>query len=192
MTKKIQMDSTDNFYEKIKEECKSIFKKKMSDYGTAWRILRLSSLTDQIYIKAQRIRSIQELKNKKVNEGEYSEFIGIINYSIIALIQIDKGITSDPEMSKKEALDLYEKKFSIAKDLMRNKNHDYGEAWKEMRVSSLTDLILQKLLRIKQIENNKGKTIISEGIDANYLDIINYGIFSMIHLNLDKNQLTNS
>ncbi len=192
MTKKIQMDSTDNFYEKIKEECKSIFKKKMSDYGTAWRILRLSSLTDQIYIKAQRIRSIQELKNKKVNEGEYSEFIGIINYSIIALIQIDKGITSDPEMPKKEALDLYEKKFSIAKDLMRNKNHDYGEAWKEMRVSSLTDLILQKLLRIKQIENNKGKTIISEGIDANYLDIINYGIFSMIHLNLDKNQLTNS
>ena len=192
MTKKIQMDSTDNFYEKIKEECKSIFKKKMSDYGTAWRILRLSSLTDQIYIKAQRIRSIQELKNKKVNEGEYSEFIGIINYSIIALIQIDKGITSDPEMPKKEALDLYEKKFSIAKDLMRNKNHDYGEAWKEMRVSSLTDLILQKLLRIKQIENNKGKTIISEGIDANYLDIINYGIFSMIHLNLDKNRLTNS
>ena len=192
MTKKIQMDSTDNFYEKIKEECKSIFKKKMSDYGTAWRILRLSSLTDQIYIKAQRIRSIQELKNKKVNEGEYSEFIGIINYSIIALIQIDKGITSDPEMPKKEALDLYEKKFSIAKDLMRNKNHDYGEAWKEMRVSSLTDLILQKLLRIKQIENNKGKTIISEGIDANYLDIINYGIFSMIHLNLDKNQFTNS
>ena len=192
MTKKIQMDSTDNFYEKIKEECKSIFKKKMSDYGTAWRILRLSSLTDQIYIKAQRIRSIQELKNKKVNEGEYSEFIGIINYSIIALIQIDKGITSDPEMPKKEALDLYEKKFSIAKDLMLNKNHDYGEAWKEMRVSSLTDLILQKLLRIKQIENNKGKTIISEGIDANYLDIINYGIFSMIHLNLDKNRLTNS
>ena len=192
MTKKIQMDSTDNFYEKIKEECKSIFKKKMSDYGNEWRILRLSSLTDQIYIKAQRIRSIQELKNKKVNEGEYSEFIGIINYSIIALIQIDKGITSDPEMPKKEALDLYEKKFSIAKDLMRNKNHDYGEAWKEMRVSSLTDLILKKLLRIKQIENNKGKTIISEGIDANYLDIINYGIFSMIHLNLDKNQLTNS
>ena len=127
MTKKIQMDSTDNFYEKIKEECKSIFKKKMSDYGTAWRILRLSSLTDQIYIKAQRIRSIQELKNKKVNEGEYSEFIGIINYSIIALIQIDKGITSDPEMPKKEALDLYEKKFSIAKDLMRNKNHDRSE-----------------------------------------------------------------
>ena len=192
MTKKIQMDSTDNFYEKIKGECRSIFKKKMSDYGTAWRILRLSSLTDQIFIKAQRIRSLQELKNKKVNEGEYSEFIGIINYSIIALIQIDKGITSDPEMPKKEALDLYEKKFSIAKDLMRNKNHDYGEAWKEMRVSSLTDLILQKLLRIKQIENNKGKTIISEGIDANYLDIINYGIFSMIHLNLDKNQHTNS
>ncbi len=117
MTKKIQMDSTDNFYEKIKEECKSIFKKKMSDYGTAWRILRLSSLTDQIYIKAQRIRSIQELKNKKVNEGEYSEFIGIINYSIIALIQIDKGITSDPEMPKKRGIRPLRKKIFYCKGL---------------------------------------------------------------------------
>tara|TARA_B100000963_G_scaffold353935_1_gene369540 strand:- start:558 stop:1109 length:552 start_codon:yes stop_codon:yes gene_type:complete len=177
------MDSTESLYEKIREECRSVFSKKMTDYGSAWRILRLSSLTDQIFIKAQRIRSIQELGNKKVNEGEYSEFIGIINYSIIALIQIDQGIASDPEMTKKEAIDLYDKNFSIAKSLMLNKNHDYGEAWKEMRVSSLTDLILQKLLRIKQIENNEGKTIISEGIDANYLDIINYGIFSLIHLN---------
>ena len=180
------MDSTQSFYEKIKGECRLVFSKKMPDYGSAWRILRLSSLTDQIFIKAQRIRSIQELENKKINEGEYSEFIGIINYSIIALIQIDKGIASTPEMPKKQALNLYDRKFSIAKNLMLNKNHDYGEAWKDMRVSSLTDLILQKLLRIKQIENNKGKTIMSEGIDSNYLDIINYGVFSLIHLNIDK------
>ena len=185
------MDSTDLFYDKIKEECRMIFEKKMSDYGSAWRILRLSSLTDQIFIKAQRIRSIQELKHKKVDEGEYSEFIGIINYSIIALIQIDKGIASNPEMPTKEALDLYDKYFSIAKNLMLSKNHDYGEAWKDMRVASLTDLILQKILRIKQIEDNHGKTIISEGIDANYLDMINYGIFSLIHLNLNKNKSTN-
>ena len=180
------MNSTKSFYEKVMGECRLIFGKKMSDYGAAWRILRLSSLTDQIFIKAQRIRSIQELKNKKVDEGEYSEFIGIINYSIIALIQIEKGISSTPEMSKKEALALYDNNFFIAKNLMLNKNHDYGEAWKDMRVSSLTDLILQKIMRIKQIEDNKGKTIISEGIDANYLDIINYAIFSLIHLNLNK------
>ena len=185
------MDSTDVFYDKIKEECRMIFEKKMSDYGSAWRILRLSSLTDQIFIKAQRVRSIQELKHKKVDEGEYSEFIGIINYSIIALIQIEKGIASTPEMPKQEALDLYDKNFSIAKNLMLSKNHDYGEAWKDMRVSSLTDLILQKILRIKQIEDNHGKTIISEGIDANYLDMINYGIFSLIHLNLNKNKSAN-
>ena len=180
------MNSTEGLYEKIKQECRLVFEKKMSDYGSAWRILRLSSLTDQIYIKAQRIRSIQELENIKVDEGEYSEFIGIINYSIIALIQIDEGVATSPEMKKKKALGLYDKNFSIAKTLMLNKNHDYGEAWKDMRVSSLTDLILQKILRIKQIEDNKGKTIISEGIDANYLDIINYGVFSLIHLNLSK------
>ena len=185
------MNSTHGYYEKMMEECRMIFGKKMSDYGSAWRILRLSSLTDQIFIKAQRIRSIQELKNKKINEGEYSEFIGIINYSIIALIQIDKGIATTPEMPKQEAFDLYDKNFSIAKNLMLNKNHDYGEAWKDMRVSSLTDLILQKILRIKQIEDNQGKTIISEGIDANYLDIVNYGIFSLIHLNLKKNASAN-
>ena len=179
------MNSTESFYEKIMGECRLIFGKKMSDYGAAWRILRLSSLTDQIFIKAQRIRSIQELKNKKVDEGEYSEFIGIINYSIIALIQIEKGISRSRDV-KKGSIRPLRKKISIAKKLMLNKNHDYGEAWKDMRVSSLTDLILQKIMRIKQIENNKGKTIISEGIDANYLDIINYGIFSLIHLNLNK------
>ena len=180
------MDSTEKYYQKIVKECRLVFEKKMTDYGSAWRILRLPSLTDQIFIKAQRIRSIQELKNKRIDEGEYPEFIGIINYSIIALIQIDKGVSSTPKMPKRTALDLYDKNFSIAKNLMLNKNHDYGEAWKDMRVSSLTDLILQKILRIKQIEDNKGKTIISEGIDANYLDIINYGVFSLIHLKLIK------
>ena len=185
------MDSTEIFYDKIREECRLVFVKKMSDYGSAWRILRLSSLTDQIFIKAQRIRSIQELKIKKIEEGEYSEFIGIINYSIIALIQIEKGVASTPDFSKKEALDHFDKNFNVAKTLMLNKNHDYGEAWKDMRISSLTDLILQKILRIKQIENNKGKTIVSEGIDANYLDIINYGVFSLIHFNLNKQTSAN-
>tara|TARA_B100001939_G_C16749688_1_gene533371 strand:+ start:38 stop:598 length:561 start_codon:yes stop_codon:yes gene_type:complete len=185
------MNSTKRFYQKIIEECRLVFEKKMTDYGSAWRILRLPSLTDQIFIKAQRIRSIQELKNKRIDEGEYPEFIGIINYSIIALIQIEKGVSSTPGMSKRMALDLYDKNFSIAKKLMLNKNHDYGEAWKDMRVSSLTDLILQKILRIKQIEDNQGKTIISEGIDANYLDIINYGIFSLIHLSLNKKTSSN-
>tara|TARA_B100000575_G_scaffold75364_1_gene58825 strand:- start:4405 stop:4974 length:570 start_codon:yes stop_codon:yes gene_type:complete len=185
------MDSTVSLYEKIIEECRLVFSKKMKDYGPSWRILRLSSLTDQIFIKAQRIRSIQELETIKINEGQYSEFIGIINYSIIALIQIDKGIASAPQMQKKEALTLYDKNFIIARSLMEKKNHDYGEAWKDMRVSSLTDLILQKLLRVKQIEDNKGKTIISEGIEANYLDIINYGVFSLIHLKLNKGDSQN-
>ena len=159
-----------------------IFKKKTLDYGTAWRILRSSSLTDQIFIKAQRIRSIQELEDIKVDEGEYSEFIGIINYSIIALIQIDEGVATSPEMKKKKALNLYDKNFAVSKNLMLNKNHDYGEAWKDMRISSLTDLIIQKLLRVKQIEENDGVTIVSEGIEANYHDIVNYAIFALIHL----------
>ena len=148
-------------------------------------------MNQKIFIKAQRIRSIQELKIKKIDEGEYSEFIGIINYSIIALIQIEKGVASTPDISKKEALDHFDKNFIVAKTLMLNKNHDYGEAWKDMRISSLTDLILQKILRIKQIENNKGKTIVSEWIDANYLDIINYGVFSLIHFNLNKQTSAN-
>ena len=152
----------------------------MKDYGSAWRILRLSSLTDQIFIKAQRIRSIQNNIDQKIDEGINSEFIGIINYSIMALIQIDKGIVEQPDINILESLKLYDKKIQITYDLMLKKNHDYGEAWKEMRVSSLTDLILQKLLRVKQIEDNKGKTIISEGIEANYQDIINYSVFALI------------
>jgi hypothetical protein len=154
----------------------------MSDYGSAWRILRLPSLTDQIFIKAQRIRQLQENEVRKVDEGEKSEFIGIINYSIMALIQLEKGIADQPDLSTEDATILYDKHSVFTKDLMMNKNHDYGEAWRDMRVSSLTDLILQKLLRVKQIEDNKGKTIVSEGIDANYQDMINYAVFAMIHL----------
>jgi hypothetical protein len=155
----------------------------MSDYGSAWRILRLPSLTDQIFIKAQRIRQLQENDVRKVDEDEKSEFIGIINYSIMALIQLELGVVENPDLSLEEATELYDKHILITKELMENKNHDYGEAWRDMRVSSLTDLIIQKLLRVKQIEDNKGKTLVSEGIDANYQDMINYAVFAMIHLN---------
>ncbi|MBB5269414.1 hypothetical protein HNQ90_002994 [Algibacter amylolyticus] len=177
------MQDTSKQYDAVIDTCKSLFIKKMSDYGSAWRILRLPSLTDQIFIKAQRIRGLQQNEVQKVDEGQESEFIGIINYCIMALIQLDKGVVEQPDMSTEEATALYTEKAAITKQLMENKNHDYGEAWREMRVSSLTDLILQKLLRVKQIEDNKGKTLVSEGIDANYQDMINYSIFAMIHLN---------
>ena len=154
----------------------------MTDYGSAWRILRLTSLTDQIFIKAQRIRGLQTNKERKVDEGQISEFIGIINYSIMSLIQIEKGIVESPDLNLDQALKLYDNQLSVTKSLMENKNHDYGEAWREMRVSSLTDLIIQKILRIKQIEDNKGKTLVCEGIDANYQDMINYSVFALIHL----------
>jgi hypothetical protein len=152
----------------------------MKDYGSAWRILRLPSLTDQIFIKAQRIRSLQENDVRKIDEDETGEFIGIINYSIMALIQLDKGVADQPDLNVEDATKLYDEKVQLTKTLMEAKNHDYGEAWREMRVSSLTDLILQKLLRVKQIEDNKGKTLVSEGIDANYQVMINYAIFALI------------
>jgi len=167
-------------YDKIIQTCRSLFENKMSDYGSAWRILRLPSLTDQIFIKAQRIRQLQENEVSKVDEDETSEFIGIINYSIMALIQLEIGVAKEPDLELAESLKYYDHHIDITKALMENKNHDYGEAWREMRVSSLTDLILQKLLRVKQIEDNKGKTIVSEGIDANYQDMINYAIFALI------------
>jgi hypothetical protein len=154
----------------------------MKDYGSAWRILRLPSLTDQIFIKAQRIRGLQQNEERKVDEGEGNEFIGIINYSIMALIQLDKGVVETPDLSLEEAVVLFDDKIGVTKQLMMDKNHDYGEAWRDMRVSSLTDLIIQKLLRVKQIEDNSGKTLVSEGIDANYQDMINYAVFAMIHL----------
>ena len=169
-------------YDEIISNCRQLFIRKMNDYGSAWRILRLSSLTDQIFIKAQRIRSLQEHSIRKVDENESSEFIGIINYSIIALIQMEKGTADHADMTVEEAARHYDKKIAETKALMQDKNHDYGEAWRDMRISSLTDLILQKLLRIKQIEDNQGKTLVSEGIDANYQDIINYAVFALILL----------
>ena len=177
------MQDTSKQYDAVIDTCKSLFIKKMSDYGSAWRILRLPSLTDQIFIKAQRVRGLQQNDVRKVDEGEVSEFIGIINYSVMALIQLEKGVVEQPDLTTKEATELYEKHVAITKKLMEDKNHDYGEAWRDMRVSSLTDLILQKLLRVKQIEDNKGKTLVSEGIDANYQDMVNYAVFALIHLN---------
>lgn len=174
------MSNTSQEYDKIVDHCRSLFINKMSDYGSAWRILRLPSLTDQIFIKAQRIRSLQQNEVRKIDEDEAGEFIGIINYSVMALIQLELGVVEQPDLKLAEATRLYDEKIQLTKTLMENKNHDYGEAWREMRVSSLTDLILQKLLRVKQIENNQGKTIVSEGIDANYQDMINYSIFALI------------
>jgi hypothetical protein len=173
-------ETTSAEYDKVIAVCRQLFINKMADYGSAWRILRLPSLTDQIFIKAQRIRSLQENAVRKIDEDETGEFIGIINYSIMALIAIDLGVADQPDLDVAEATRLYDEKVHITKTLMENKNHDYGEAWRDMRVSSLTDLILQKLLRVKQIEDNKGKTIVSEGIDANYQDMINYSVFALI------------
>ncbi|TDE28539.1 MULTISPECIES: DUF1599 domain-containing protein [Flavobacterium] len=174
------MKNTSKEYDTVIATCRALFINKMKDYGCAWRILRLPSLTDQIYIKAQRIRSLQENEVRKIDEDETGEFIGIINYSIMALIQLELGVVDQPDLGVAKATELYDAKVKLTKELMEDKNHDYGEAWRDMRVSSLTDLILQKLLRVKQIEDNKGKTLVSEGIDANYQDMINYSIFALI------------
>lgn len=174
------MTNTSQQYDSIIERCRTLFNNKMQDYGSAWRILRLPSLTDQIFIKAQRIRSLQTNDIRKVDEDERSEFVGIINYAVMALIQLELGVVDQPDLDAQKAVALYDEKIATTKQLMEAKNHDYGEAWREMRVSSLTDLILQKLLRVKQIEDNKGKTIVSEGIDANYQDMINYAVFALI------------
>jgi hypothetical protein len=174
------MKNTSQEYDKVISVCQDLYEKKMTDYGSAWRILRLPSLTDQIFIKAQRIRSLQENEVRKVDEDETGEFIGIINYCVMALIQLELGVADQPDLGVAKAVELYEAKIALTKKLMEDKNHDYGEAWREMRVSSLTDLILQKLLRVKQIEDNQGKTIVSEGIDANYQDMINYSVFALI------------
>ena len=176
------MNDTSSQFDLVIKKCQSLFEKKTKDYGTAWRILRLPSLTDQIYIKAQRIRGLQTNEVQKIQENQESEFIGIINYAVMALIQIDKGIAEQPDLDKKEACDLYAEKVQECKQLMMDKNHDYGEAWRDMRVSSLTDLIIQKLLRVKQIEDNQGQTLVSEGIDANYQEMLNYAVFALIHL----------
>jgi hypothetical protein len=175
-----EMSNTSQEYDKVIAICRQLYINKMKDYGSAWRILRLPSLTDQIFIKAQRIRSLQQNDIRKVDEDESGEFIGIINYSIMALIQLDLGVVEQPDLDLAKATELYDAKVALTKSLMEAKNHDYGEAWRDMRVSSLTDLILQKLLRVKQIEDNQGKTIVSEGIDANYQDMINYSVFALI------------
>jgi len=177
------MQNTSTQYDAAIKLCKDIFLKKMKDYGTAWRNLRPTSLTDQIFIKAQRIKSIEEKGTQKEGDDIKGEYIGIINYCIISLIQLE--LENDPrmELPYEEVENLYNKYAAQTKKLMEDKNHDYGEAWRDMRISSLTDLILMKIFRVKQIEDNKGKTIISEGVDANYMDMLNYSVFALIRLN---------
>jgi len=177
------MQNTSQQYDEAISQCKDIFLKKMKDYGTAWRNLRPTSLTDQIFIKAQRIKSIEEKGTQKIVDDIRGEYIGIINYCIIALIQLDLAEDTRVELPYAEVEALYNKHIGITKKLMLDKNHDYGEAWRDMRLSSLTDLILMKIFRVKQIEDNKGQTIISEGVDANYMDMINYSVFALIKLN---------
>jgi hypothetical protein len=177
-------NNTTEEYKAVIKVCKELFLKKTKDYGTAWRILRLSSITDQIYIKAQRIRSIQEKGTQLVADDINGEFIGIINYCIIALMQLDLTETDLMEIPFEEVETLYEKHYQETFNLLLAKNHDYGEAWREMRVSSITDIVLMKLFRVKQIEDNQGKTIVSEGVGANYQDMINYSVFALIKLTL--------
>ncbi|MCX6317125.1 MAG: DUF1599 domain-containing protein [Bacteroidetes bacterium] len=172
--------NTNQQYDQVITGCKDIFLKKARDYGTAWRVLRTISIVDQIFIKAQRIRTIQEKKEQKVSEGIASEFKGIINYGVIGLIQLELPADAPEEMDIAGISPLYDKYIAMAKRLMEDKNHDYGEAWRSMSQESFTDLILMKLQRIRQILNNEGKTLISEGIDANYFDIINYAVFALI------------
>jgi len=176
------MTNTTEQFNDIIAGCRKVFLTKMKDYGSAWRVLRTSSLTDQIYIKANRIRTIQLKGKSKVNEGVHDEFVGIINYCIMAVIQLRIKDGNSLKMSPEEAATFYDVIAADAHDLMNNKNHDYGEAWRSMRVSSITDLILMKILRVKQIEDNDGKTLISEGLEANYLDMLNYAVFALILL----------
>ncbi|MCR9155279.1 MAG: DUF1599 domain-containing protein [Croceimicrobium sp.] len=177
------MANTSEQYDAVITNCRDLYLKKHRDYGAAWRILRLPSLTDQIFIKANRLRSIQDKGKQMVEDRMDGEFIGIVNYSLMALVQCDRGISSEPDLNENEALEVFNFQATAAKELMQRKNHDYGEAWRDMRISSLTDLILQKILRIKQIEDNSGITIASEGIEANYLDMVNYAVFALIKMN---------
>ena len=174
--------TTEIQFESIIGICRDLFVKKMRDYGSSWRILRVPSITDQIYIKAQRIRSIGDKGSRKVDEGIRPEFIGIVNYSVIALIQLHLGPDENLSLTNEESRELYDRFIYAARDLMMNKNHDYDEAWRNMRLNSLTDIILMKLMRIRQIEDNLGKTMVSEGVEANYYDMINYAIFALIKL----------
>ncbi|WP_292009453.1 DUF1599 domain-containing protein [Chryseobacterium sp.] len=182
------MSKTSVQFEKIISQCRDLFSKKLQDYGAAWRVLRPSSITDQIYIKVNRIRTLQMTDKKMVDESEDDEFVAIVNYSIIGLIQLEKGLSDDFNENKDEIISLYDKYADEAKALMERKNHDYGEAWRDMRISSITDLIYQKVLRTKQIEDNQGKTIVSEGLEANYFDMLNYAVFCLIKFSEQQNQ----
>lgn len=175
-------DKTAHEYKEVIASCKGLFARKTHDYGTAWRVLRIPSITDQIYIKAQRIRSIQEMGVQRVDDPIKDEFVGIINYCIIALIQLRLDGSPQMEMSFAELEPLYDEAVNETFELLQNKNHDYAEAWRDMRVGSMTDIILMKLLRVKQIEDNQGKTLASEGVKANYQDMINYSVFCLIKM----------
>jgi Nucleotide modification associated domain 1 len=176
------MSQTSQQYLQIIQKNREIFIQKTKDYGTSWRIARPSSLTDQLFIKANRIRTLQETKENKVGEGIDGEFGAIVNYCVMAIIQVRYSDSLSLELSENEALKLYNEVVDESFALMEMKNHDYGEAWRDMRVSSLTDMILMKILRIKQIEDNDGQTLISEGVEGNYFDMLNYAVFALIHL----------
>lgn len=176
------MHDTSAQFDGVIAACRALFEKKMKDYGTAWRVLRPSSVTDQIYIKVNRIRTLQMTDIKMVNESEEDEFVAIVNYSIIGLIQLEKGFSDELNANPEEIINLYDSYAQQAKELMERKNHDYGEAWRDMRISSITDLIYQKVLRTKQIEDNEGRTLVSEGLDANYFDMLNYAVFCLIKM----------
>ncbi len=178
--------NTKEEFEQVMRNCRELFVKKLHDYGTAWRVMRPETMTDQIFIKAARIRSLQIKKRAMVDEGITSEFIGIVNYSLIALIQLEKGVANEEDITPEEAIKLYDKHAQQSLELMLKKNHDYDEAWRGMRVSSYADLIFMKLFRTKQIEELKGKTLVSEGVAANYMDMMNYAVFGLIKLTIEK------
>jgi len=179
------MADTNAQFDAVAAQCRSVFSKKLHDYGAAWRILRPQSVTDQIFIKANRIRSLETKGTSKVDEGIRPEFMGVVNYGIVGLIQLERGSADQIDLTVEEAMDFYDQKMAQAKSLMLNKNHDYDEAWRSMRIPSYTDLILMKLHRTKQIEDLGGETLVSEGIDANYLDMMNYAIFGLIRMEFD-------
>lgn len=180
------MEATKKQFDEVISICRNLFGKKLQDYGAAWRILRSESVTDQIYIKANRIRSLEIKKESKVGEDIFGEFIGIVNYGVIALIQMELGFSDVIDISVEGALELYDKHIGETKELMYAKNHDYDEAWRKMRISSFTDLILMKIYRTKEIESNNGQAIVSEGVDANYRDMINYALFGLIKLHFGE------
>ena len=180
------MQKTSRQYDLVIQICRELFSNKLSDYGASFRVLRTSSLTDQIFIKVKSLRNFQTSRVSKVGESEEENFIAIVNYSIIGLIQLEKGFADEFTLDKNEIMDMYERFVFEAKELMLRKNHDYGEAWREMRISSITDLIYQKVLRTKQIEDNAGATLVSEGIDANYFDMLNYAVFCLIKFSEEK------